>query len=105
MEARALPLADGGEGTTLTLLSQLSITSTGEKVTGPDGKEVHVPICHLPGGLFIETARVVGKSLVSDAPSPLTLSSFGLGELLDFTALRHDEPMIVGLAGSARMVA
>ncbi len=103
LQARGLPLADGGEGTTLTLLSHLSIRSSGEKVTGPAGGEVHVPLCHLPGGLFIETARVVGKTLLPESPSPMTLSSYGLGELLDFTALRHDEPIILGLGGSATM--
>jgi glycerate kinase len=101
MEPVAVPLADGGEGTTLALISQLQVGTDGEKVSGPSGGEVHVPLVQLTGGVFAETARVVGRSLVEEGTDPLTLSSFGVGELVDYVALQREGPLLLGLGGSA----
>jgi len=103
INAEAAPLADGGEGTALALLSQLNVGADGEEVTGPDGIAVQVPLVKLPGGVFIETARILGRTLLAEAGDPTRLSSFGLGELLGFVSLQYEGPMIVGLGGSATM--
>ena len=51
----------------------------------------------------MESARVLGRTLLAEPTNPLALSSYGLGELLEFAALQHEGPLIVGLGGSATM--
>ena len=98
-----LPMADGGEGTTLVLMNQLRVQTSGHRVSGPLGEAVHVPVLSLDGGHFVESARAVGRSLLRDGPSdPWRASSYGLGEVLSAMDLDHEEgPLLVGLGGSA----
>jgi len=103
MNPVAIPLADGGEGTTLSLISQLRVGTDGEKVSGPRSGEVHVPLVQLTGGVFAETARVLGRSLVEEGVDPLCLSSYGVGELVDYVALQREGPLLLGLGGSATL--
>jgi len=102
IELRGLPMADGGEGTTLVLLNQLKAQTSGHAVHGPLGAEVHVPVVSLTGGHFVEAARAVGRTLLRGEQPGWKGSSLGLGEILSAMDMAHDEgPLIVGLGGSA----
>ncbi len=98
-----LPMADGGEGTTLVLLNQLSAQTSGHQVSGPLGEPVHVPVLSFEGGHFVEAARAVGRSLFrGPLTQPWQVSSYGLGEVLSAMDMEHEEgPLLVGLGGSA----
>lgn len=98
-----LPMADGGEGTTLVLLNQLSAQTSGHQVPGPLGNPVQVPVLSFEGGHFVESARAVGRGLIrGPMEHPWKASSQGLGEVLSGMDLEHEEgPLMVGLGGSA----
>ena len=98
-----LPMADGGEGTTLVLLNQLTAQTSGHEVSGPLGDPVHAPVLSFEGGHFIEAARAVGRSLFrGPLDRPWQVSSYGLGEVLSAMDMEHEEgPLMVGLGGSA----
>jgi glycerate kinase len=102
IELVGLPMADGGEGTTLALMNQLPATPSGHAARGPLGDPVNVPVLSLEGGHFVESARAVGRSLLRGEPDAWKASSFGLGQVLVEMNLDHDEgPLLVGLGGSA----
>jgi glycerate kinase len=102
IELHGVPMADGGEGTTLVLLNQLQAETSGHAVHGPLGAEVNVPVLSLTGGHFVEAARAVGRTLLEGPQPGWKGSSLGLGEVLSAMDLAHEEgPLIVGLGGSA----
>ena len=88
LEARALPLADGGEGTLDALLGSLPGTRLTATVTGPDGRPVEAEWAALEDGTgIVEMARASGLALV-ERNDPLTATTFGTGELIA-AALDH----------------
>jgi len=102
IEVIGLPMADGGEGSTLVLMNQLSAQPSGHEVSGPLGGVVNVPVLSLSGGHFVESARAIGRSLVQSENRPWQASSLGLGQVLSAMDMAHDEgPLLVGLGGSA----
>ena len=100
-DARALPLADGGEGTLDALLGSLPGTRLTATVTGPDGRPVEAEWAALEDGTgIVEMARASGLALV-ERNDPLTATTFGTGELIA-AALDHGcRRIIVGVGGSA----
>jgi glycerate kinase len=102
IELTGLPMADGGEGTTLALMNQLPATPSGHAAHGPLGDTVNVPVLSLEGGHFVESARVIGRNLLHEPLQPWKASSFGLGQVIRAMNLDHEEgPLLVGLGGSA----
>ena len=99
--ARALPLADGGEGTLDALLGSLPGTRRRRRVTGPDGLPVEAEWAALDDGTaVVEMARASGLALV-ERNDPLTATTYGTGELIA-AALDHGcRRVIVGVGGSA----
>jgi glycerate kinase len=102
--ARALPLADGGEGL-LEALARPEHAEVDTVVTGPAGRPVTARWLLAPGDAVVESARASGLALVGGAAGndPLTATSRGTGELVA-AAARAVGPggtVVVGLGGSA----
>lgn len=103
LAVRQVPMADGGEGTTLVLMGAGARPLAGVLVRGPDGERVRAPVCDLDGVTFLESARVLGLGVVGPASPPLSRSSFGLGEALSLATVNREGPLVVGLGGSATL--
>ena len=99
-EIRAVPLADGGEGTLDALLTRGG-TRRPVRVTGPLGDPVDAEYGVTPDGLaVVEMARASGLALVS-RNDPLRASTRGTGELLAAAARHGARRAVVGVGGSA----
>ncbi len=98
-----VPMADGGEGTTLVLLRAGARPLTGVQVAGPDGGRVQAPVCDWNGVTFVEAARVIGPALLLDPVDPLARRTHGLGEALALAVVGRTGPLIVGLGGSSTL--
>lgn len=100
-EARALPLADGGEGTLLAILGSRGGSLHSTRVTGPDGATVDAEWAALEDGTaVVEMARASGLGLVA-RNDPLTATTFGTGELIAAAIAHGCRRVIVGVGGSA----
>jgi glycerate kinase len=101
LEARALPLADGGEGTLDAILDSSPGTLLTTGVTGPDGRPVEAAWALLEDGTaVVEMARASGLALV-EHNEPLTATTYGTGELIAAAIARGCGRVIVGVGGSA----
>ncbi len=101
-ERIALPIADGGEGTTEIFLSSLGFERLLCRVSGPMGSPVSACLGMKGDTAVIEMAQASGLCLVDPANrNPLKASTKGTGELirraLDVGARR----MLIGIGGSA----
>ncbi|MBJ6138509.1 glycerate kinase [Marinobacter litoralis] len=99
-----VPLADGGEGTTVALTEALNGTLHSVTVTGPLGDPVvaRYGIANDSDTAIIEVAEGSGLHCVApDERNALMASSYGTGELM-LEALEHKPKVLVmGLGGSA----
>jgi glycerate kinase len=100
-EGRALPLADGGEGTLEAILACSPGALHTLAVTGPDGASVEAAWAALEDGTgVVEMARASGLALVAHN-DPLTATTRGTGELIAAAIGRGCQRVIVGVGGSA----
>ena len=97
--ARALPLADGGEGT----LDTLGGANRATLVAGPLGDGIEAGWRLADGLAVIEMARASGLALLGSAAAndPLTASTRGTGELIAAALDAGAERVIVAVGGSA----
>lgn len=99
-----IPLADGGEGTTATLVAAMHGTLHQAQVSGPAGAPVNASYGLIDGGetAVVEVAEASGLHCVAKVDrNAMTASSFGTGELI-MAALKHrPTKLIVCLGGSA----
>ncbi|OEY66987.1 glycerate kinase [Marinobacter sp. X15-166B] len=99
-----IPLADGGEGTTTTLVGAMRGTLHQARVSGPSGAPVDAVYGLIDDGktAIVEVAEASGLHCVAEADrNAMTASSYGTGELI-MAALKHrPETLIVCLGGSA----
>lgn len=96
---RALPLADGGEGT----VAALGGANRSTRVTGPDGRPVEAG-WRLDGDrAVIEMAAASGLELVGGAGGvdPVAATTRGTGELIAAAIAAGAREVLVGLGGSA----
>ena len=101
LRARALPLADGGEGTLDAILACSPGTLHTLAVTGPDGAVVEAAWAALDDGTgVVEMARASGLALVA-GNDPLTATTYGTGELIAAAVGHGCRTVIVGVGGSA----
>ena len=98
---RALPLADGGEGTLDAILGSVPGTLQTVRVSGPDGLPVDADWALLGDGTaVVEMARASGLALV-EHNDPLAATTYGTGELVAAALDSGCGRVIVGVGGSA----
>jgi glycerate kinase len=98
VEARELPLADGGEGT----LDALGGERRRTRVTGPLGDPVEAEWSVLQDGTaVVEMARASGLALVEGANDPLRATTRGTGELIAQALDAGARAVVVAVGGSA----
>lgn len=98
------PLADGGEGTTDSLIDGLGGEKIYLTVTGPLGKKVPAYYGHLKEGgtAIMEMAMAAGIALVdNDKKNPLKATTYGVGEMIIDAVERGCRDFIIGIGGSA----
>ncbi|MGE4570039.1 MAG: glycerate kinase [Gammaproteobacteria bacterium] len=99
-----LPIADGGEGTTETLVAATTGQLNSLMVSGPLGDAVNACWGLLGNSQIavVEVAAACGLDMLDfDERNPMLASSYGLGEMI-LAALDHGaHHFIVGLGGSA----
>lgn len=102
-QVRAIPVADGGEGTVEAFLAAVG----GEKVFAPchDPYGRAMTACYglLPDGrtAVVEMAAAAGLPLVGNDRRVAEASTFGVGELMRHALRRGATRLILGLGGSA----
>ncbi len=102
-----LPIADGGEGTTLALVEATGGQIIAARVTGPLGQPVDsffgvLPAAEGPPAAVIEMAAAAGLPLVAAAQrDPRITTTRGVGELLRLALDCGCRRFIIGIGGSA----
>lgn len=98
------PLADGGEGTTDSLIEGLGGKKINVTVTGPLGSPVHTYYGYLKetDTAIIEMASASGITLISEAEKdPLRATTYGVGEMILDALQKKCRNFIIGIGGSA----
>lgn len=104
VEAVAVPMADGGEGLTATLVAATGGQAKTASVTGPLGTPVQACWGILGDGntAVVEMAQASGLPLVpQDKRNPLVTTTYGTGELIREALNAGCRRLIVGIGGSA----
>lgn len=99
-----VPMADGGEGTTQSLVDATKGEMLYPMVTGPLGESVKAKLGILGQGkvAVIEMASASGLELVSkENRNPLKTTTYGTGELIKYALDEKVETIIIGIGGSA----
>ena len=102
-ELRAIPVADGGEGSVDAFLASVGGERVEAEITGPWFERRTAQYGLLNGGktAVLEMAAAAGLPLVGDRRDPSRTTTYGLGELLIHAAGRGAGRLILGLGGSA----
>lgn len=99
-----LPMADGGEGTTDTLISATNGSQIELTVEGPLGDPVALKYGIINDGktAIMEMASASGIELVpTNRLDPMKASTYGTGEMIKDALLKGVEEIIIGIGGSA----
>ncbi|MDX5628791.1 MULTISPECIES: glycerate kinase [unclassified Brenneria] len=99
-----VPMADGGEGTTQSLIDATQGSLYALTVTGPLGKPVEASYGIMGDGeiAVIEMASASGIHFVDrDTKNPLATTTYGTGELIRACLDRGIKKIILGIGGSA----
>lgn len=105
-EVTTAPISDGGDGFLLVINYYRNCSTEYFEVCHPIlGQKVKVPFCVDEKNIYIESAKVIGLSLVpKEIRDPRFTSSFGLGELLKHifnTPAYKDKKIIIGIGGTS----
>lgn len=97
------PIADGGEGTSATLVEGLHGTWTPVTVSDPLGRKIDTAYGILPDGTaVIEMAAAAGLPLLSpEERNPLYTTTYGVGEMIADAIRKGCRKFILGIGGSA----
>ncbi len=106
IESKQLPVADGGEGTTASLVQSLNGILHTIPVHGPLGHITHASygmVQHVnTTTAIIEMAQSSGLMLVPpNARNPMHANTYGLGEMIQHALHNGAERIIMGIGGSA----
>lgn len=99
-----VPMADGGEGTTQSLVDATGGTLYSLEVTGPLGNKViaHYGILGDKQTAVIEMASASGIQLVAkEQRNPLITTTYGTGQLIIACMKKGIKKIILGIGGSA----
>lgn len=97
---RAVPVADGGDGTVAALLRR-GWTALDATVTGPDGLPVRTRIAVHDGTAVVESAGCSGLALLGGRRRPLEAGSRGVGEAIAAAVDAGARHVVVGVGGTA----
>lgn len=103
-EVCVCPIADGGEGTTQSLIDALGGSFRKITVTGPAGQKVGAVYGLIPEEktAVIEMSSAAGITLVSEAEkNPLHTTTYGVGEMIRDAISCGCRSFIIGIGGSA----
>lgn len=103
-ETLSVPLSDGGEGLTSTLVAATGGREFSATVTGPLGEPVRASWGLLGDGLtaVVEMAQASGLFLVpTEKRNPFITTTYGTGELIQQALATGCRRLIVGIGGSA----
>ena len=103
-EVTVLPVADGGEGTTLALTCGLGGSMVAAEVKGPLGTPVWANYGILPDRhtAVMEMAAASGLTLVPETDrDPLMANTFGVGQMILDAIRRGCDSFLIGIGGSA----
>ena len=102
-ECVAVPMADGGEGTTAAVVSACGGELRRVAAHDPLGRPIEAEFGLLPGGrAIVETAAASGLPLLAPAErNPMLASTYGTGELIRATLEAGATEVSVALGGSA----
>ncbi len=98
------PVADGGEGTTESMVEGLGGGYREKQVTGPNGSQVTARYGILSDGetVIMEMAQAAGITLIaSEKLDPWNATSFGVGEMIRDAVEKGGRKFVVGIGGSA----
>lgn len=98
------PLADGGEGTTDSLIEKLGGQRINLQVTGPLGNPISAYYGYLKEKktAVIEMATAAGLTLIPKGKrNPFRATSFGVGEMIQDAICHGCRKFIIGIGGSA----
>jgi glycerate 2-kinase len=98
------PVADGGEGTSTVLLTQLGGETAGIEATDPLGRPVKAGYVLIEEGgtAVVEVAEASGLSLVApEERDPIAASSHGTGQLIAAAVAGGAQVVLVCVGGSA----
>jgi glycerate kinase len=103
VETRAVPVADGGEGTLDALVAAAGGRRRGVLVTDPLGRPVQAGLGELPGGVaVVELAQASGyERLAPGERDPERAGTWGTGQLIRAALDLGARRIVVGLGGSA----
>jgi glycerate kinase len=104
IECIIVPMADGGEGTTRSLVDATGGELLSVEVLGPLGKPVNAKYGILGGGKIavLEMASASGLELVSLIDrNPMITSTYGTGQLIKACLQHPIEKILIGIGGSA----
>lgn len=99
-----IPIADGGEGTVLTLVKTLGGEIIKTKVIGPLGEtiESYYGVLNDKETAIIEIANASGLTLVPpEKKNPMLTTSYGTGQLIKTALDSGVKKIVIGLGGSA----
>ena len=99
-QVRAVPVADGGEGTVDCFVYALGAEKVTVTSTGPFGDEVEASYAKMGDTAVIEMASVTGLPLAEGNLNPRKASTFGLGKLILHAADLGCKNIVIGLGGS-----
>ena len=102
-EVKVYPVADGGEGTTATLVSGMNGTYRTVTVSDPLGRPVSAGYGILPDRTAVmEMAAASGLPLLSEAErDPMHTTTFGFGEMIADAIRQGCRSFLLGIGGSA----
>jgi glycerate 2-kinase len=98
------PVADGGEGTSTVLLTQLGGETAGITARDPLGRELQAGYVLLEDGgtAVVEVAEASGLALVAEEDrDPIAATSYGTGQLIAAAVAGGAEVVLVCVGGSA----
>jgi glycerate kinase len=100
-DVRAIPVADGGDGT-LAAAAAAGFTLVPVTVTGPTGEPVRTAYARRGGTAIVELADASGLDrLPRGAPAPLTAGTAGTGEVLRAAIGAGCHDVVLGVGGSS----
>lgn len=102
-EVRAIPVADGGEGSVDAFLAALGGEKVHARVAGPFFEPVESFYGLTDGGktAIVEMAACAGLPLAGERRDPALTTTYGVGELIALAAEGGARKIILGLGGSA----